>query len=698
MKILHFKTHAQIKDILGQELINDDNVAIQELVKNSYDAGNKQVDIIFKNIKENKDLEINNSNRDKQIDQSSKIIIIDQGCGMNLDDINDKWLNLAYSMKRVNPAKKGRLYAGNKGVGRFSCDRLGEYLDLYTKTVKDTKIIHLKINWNEFEDKLKVDDIVEKVNIYLEDSLTLAEFERKTGYKIGTSGTVLEISKLRAKWIEKDGNKYSYYKIINLKKALQKLTNPNQNIDKEGFKIKVQVLDLSKKDFDLKTETSKAEFEILNKELVENKIFTQLNFRTTYIESVLDDDAITTSLKYQDKIIFELKEKNAYNALNGTKIKIKLHFLNQYSKSYFKKYTGMKSREFGSIFLFVNGFRISPYGDSNNDWLGLEIRKGQGTARFLGARDLVGWIEINDESNAFKIISNREGLVKNKQYQQLVGDTPKNFIDSYFYAIFRKLESFVVDGLDWDRIYKKKKDDEDAVEEDERSEIRKFMSDFEAEISSNKWKYDPSKEKYAESAHEKNMRIINQIFSIVTYGTRKKDILSLYINEELLYELAEENVDFVKSIVKKIDELKDLNLSNKTSKGISQIKKIFSQMEKKQKTIEEERKKAETRAIEAEKRSKQAEEKALKEEQKRKHAEQEKVIAEHKAKEEQGKREASEKREIFVKSLLGKNTEEILKLQHQIKIISGNIESAMLNVNYHGFRLSGSTRGVTGGF
>ena len=668
MEILHFKTHANIKNVLGQELINDDNVAIQELVKNSYDAGSKFVDIIFKNLKKNKDLELNTSNRDKLIAESSKIFIIDQGCGMNSTDIKDKWLNLAYSTKRIERSFKGRTFQGAKGIGRFSCDRLGEFLDLYTKAENEEKVIHLKINWKEFENKLSVNDIVEKVDIFLDEPLTPEEVEKKVGFKISKSGTIIEISKLRTEWIEKEGKYYYYEKIVSLKGALQRLINPNQIIEKEGFKIKVRVLDLSKDDFDSTKEEDKEEYELIKKELVENKIFTELNFRTTYIESMLDKDTITTTLRYQNKVIFKLTEKNVYDSLKGVNIKLKLHFLNQYSKTYFKRYTGMQSKDFGSIFLFINGFRITPYGEFNNDWLSLEIRKGQGRMRYLGARDLVGWIEINDNLGLFRIISNREGIVKNKQYQQLVGDRPDSFVESYFYSVFRKLESFVVDGLDWDRIYKRKKGEEDVIEEDERSEIRKFISDFEAQIYSDNWKYDPSKEKYAESEHEKNMRVVSQIFKVITITTRKKNIVSLYINEELLSEIAEENVDFVKSIVEKIGEFDNINLATKTSKGVSQVKKLFARMEAKQKYTEEEKKKAEAKAEEAENRRKRAEEKAAKEEEKRKEAEK-------KAEEADKRRKSAETENIFLKSTNLQDKEQIVSLFHYIGIHSDTIKS-----------------------
>ena len=56
---LHFKTNVQIKSIIGKDLINDDNIAILELVKNSFDADAKRVDISFCNLKNNDDKEGN---------------------------------------------------------------------------------------------------------------------------------------------------------------------------------------------------------------------------------------------------------------------------------------------------------------------------------------------------------------------------------------------------------------------------------------------------------------------------------------------------------------------------------------------------------------------------------------------------------------------------------------------------------------
>ena len=52
---VYFLSHVNIKNIIGKELINDDNVAVMELVKNSYDAGAKTVTVEFRHLKESQE-------------------------------------------------------------------------------------------------------------------------------------------------------------------------------------------------------------------------------------------------------------------------------------------------------------------------------------------------------------------------------------------------------------------------------------------------------------------------------------------------------------------------------------------------------------------------------------------------------------------------------------------------------------------
>lgn len=104
---LYFRVSSGLKSLIGKDLIVSDFVALFELVKNSFDASAKHVQLVF---------------------EQDAIWIIDDGRGMSLADLKQKWLFVAYSAKRdgsENSDGTVKQFAGNKGVGRFSCDRLG---------------------------------------------------------------------------------------------------------------------------------------------------------------------------------------------------------------------------------------------------------------------------------------------------------------------------------------------------------------------------------------------------------------------------------------------------------------------------------------------------------------------------------------------------------------------------------------------
>src|SRR6266487_4928903 len=108
----HFKVDARAMLTWGRDSIKDHTTAVLELVKNSYDAGAKIVEVSICATPQ---------------DQSKRLIrIADDGVGMTSRQVDRNWLRIGYSEKlKARTARFGRRKTGEKGVGRISADRLG---------------------------------------------------------------------------------------------------------------------------------------------------------------------------------------------------------------------------------------------------------------------------------------------------------------------------------------------------------------------------------------------------------------------------------------------------------------------------------------------------------------------------------------------------------------------------------------------
>ena len=505
---VHFKTNILLKNIIGKDLITDDNVAMLELVKNSYDAGSKIVEIVFQNVVNNDDLD-----EDRDDCKRSRIMVCDKGCGMDYDGLLNKWLNIAYSEKKENSQLNGRRQAGNKGVGRFSCDRLGKTLTIYTK-MSGQQCLKMIIDWRLFENEDAQNEEIQDVGFEVQE-VSDNEVLSLIGWDVFESGTVLDICLLRDVWTP--------VKIIRLRRDLEKFIDPNSTFSEDSFRINLIAEEY--KEYDMR------EGNVVQRVNgpVENKIFEQLNFRTTSVSSFIDPDGsyIVTKLQDRGREVFELREKNIYPHLRN--IKMTVYYLNPYSKRYFKYQTGLSSLDFGSIFLFINGFRIPPYGDQGDDWLGIEKRKASGFRRYLSTREVVGRVEIRDEHDDFMIISSRTGVVNNEAFVELSREgAPYGF----FYKGFRRLERFVVEGISWDTTIEKVSEDGVIIEGKE-----KFKLD------------DLSRDKQIPS-------VIRQIIDV-----DESAIDYLHINEEFVEEIMnaqmEATANNLEGVVKALSELTD---------------------------------------------------------------------------------------------------------------------------------------------
>ena len=394
---LSFKISTGLKNIIGRDLITDDYVAVFELVKNSFDAYAKRVTITF---------------------GKDKIIISDDGKGMDLNDINNKWLFVAYSAKKEgvedseleekefdyyrDKIKTKKFFAGAKGIGRFSCDRLGSKLVLTSKKAGlNAKIEQIEVDWNDFDQDPEEKFIDIKVK---HRTLQPATKELK---KL-LNGTTLEISKLNSSWDRK--------KKLELKYSLEKLINPFEDNPLNGFSLHIIDELESKNDSPQKDKRTDVNGE------VKNFVFETLGLKTTQIITEIDPQGenITTTLWDRGTLVYKIRAKN--NTVPRLEnVKIHLFHLNRSAKSNFTRLMGIEPYRFGSVFVYKNGFRIPPYGDFGIDYFGIDSRKMQKHFDRFGSRDLIGRIEIIGINPNFKEISSRDGgLVRNEHYNTLV--------------------------------------------------------------------------------------------------------------------------------------------------------------------------------------------------------------------------------------------------------------------------------------
>lgn len=129
------RARSHLLQLLGEELIGDDRLAVFELVKNGYDADANNVAITVT----------------LRPAPHQSIVVEDNGTGMTLADITGKWLELATDSRRrdrsVRSKRFRRLALGEKGVGRIASFKLGRFVSLTTRATGEPEY-KVEIDWD----------------------------------------------------------------------------------------------------------------------------------------------------------------------------------------------------------------------------------------------------------------------------------------------------------------------------------------------------------------------------------------------------------------------------------------------------------------------------------------------------------------------------------------------------------------------
>jgi signal transduction histidine kinase len=615
---LTFRVSSGLKDIIGKDLITDDYVAVFELVKNSYDAKANKVIITF---------------------EQDKIIIADNGKGMSSDDVKNKWLFVAYSAKKDGTEDKIRsktskknYYAGAKGIGRFSSDRLGKILNITTKTSDAKKCEYIAVDWHNFEKDQKE----EFINIHV-------EYEQKQFVDIfpmhSRQGTILEINKLNNTWNRE--------KLKELKHSLEKLINPFS----KPSDFSIEIICNHEKTND-KIEEHKREK--ING-IIENSILDVLKLKTTKIDVRVTAKDIRTEIIDRGTEIYKLRESNTKFKLLDD-VKISIYYLNKKAKINFTNLMGIQPINYGSIFLYKNGFRVYPFGNKGDDSWGLDYRAQQRHSSRLSTRDLFGKVEITtDNTQEFKEVTSRDGgLVKTEGSDQLM---------AIFDKTHRYLERYV-SGVLWGKDFLKIDYFEDGKIAQEN---RQYLLD-------NDWENDDI------SVIKKSIGSKLDYIQLIKGLVKDKNIFVEYYNKDLLdiitERLNEIKPKYIKDLVTIADKTNNQELKEKIFQAEKELNKLKAENEKKDKELAKEkelREEAEKAARDARLAQENAEKKAAESERQRRNAEKSK-------KQTEGELKQRIKQNLFLQSVQTLDVERVINYHHDIGIQASTIENWLKSI------------------
>lgn len=385
---VRFSVDAGLINRLGKELVGKGETAISELIKNAYDADATKVDLVFKNA----------------LKPGGTLIIDDDGVGMSYEELINGFMRISSSDKIHNPVshKYKRRKAGRKGIGRFATQRLGRELTIITQTNDMDLAIRAFIKWDEFLTDRNLTDICFSIN-----------FIPKTK----KNGTTLIIDSLNDGWSDA-AIKRAY-------KYTENLLIP------EPLSSERKKWDMERNDPGFKANIYRDSISVNNCIIDEDSAF--FNHALAVIEGYVNHKGYgfwrmssakldITNTEYQS--IGKFRENDSCEFSHIHDIYFKTYYFIYDSdlipKSIFS-YVKRLGNESGGIKLYRNGFRVPPYGESGNDWIGLDESVRRRTYIFPHQnQSFFGFVEIGDVStDLFEETSSREGLVENEAYQEM---------------------------------------------------------------------------------------------------------------------------------------------------------------------------------------------------------------------------------------------------------------------------------------
>ncbi len=399
---------------IGRDLIKDKYAAIVELVKNSFDADASFCSVSLipyeKTLIEN-EIEV--------VKKGIKIVIKDDGHGMEFETVTDKWMvpSTDDKLKRgVSPS--GRVMQGRKGIGRYSASMLGE--DLVLQTIdRSGELTTLYLIWSDFEEAKYLND----VDVLIENF--------KTSNDSGTEIIIIGD--------EEDLNAWNVKHIQNLKFELKKLIPPfDENEDLENDELNKFKIELELGDFPFEGYSNISEeiepyplFDLFDYRIsgkVSNDGIAKLSFENNRIKNAPPE------LIREFKIILNQNEKRKGDEEYCGEVTLDFRVFDRDPGSIdgliergltdptTGEYVGRRAARvildtYNGVGVYRNRFRLRPLGDAGYDWLELDRERVQNPSVKIGSDQIIGFIHIESEQNSgLEEKSARDGLKETSEY------------------------------------------------------------------------------------------------------------------------------------------------------------------------------------------------------------------------------------------------------------------------------------------
>ncbi len=426
IETLTIRPYARLITMLGDQLIKNELIALVELIKNSYDADASWVKVSFIDF-----------TADYSLTATSKIVIEDDGCGMNADILKNHWLNPATPEKLRRKAVgartgKGRILQGEKGIGRFAIFKLGKTITITTRRQRQDDTGHfidegesientLLYDFSKYDDNFLTENGQDK-DLFLENlQVKLSQASPSvivckdiilgtTKRKRSPHGTIIEISNLKTKWTP--------LRVSRVQSEVGKLQPIFQKRASSDFGVWIY------KDNQLH-EAQEGYKEKLNNCLENKSVFKITDGRYLATDNTIDFkiNGQSVHLSFEDADITGLKQFEkfttpAYKTECGSfQFEFYIFDFNVDSENpskYFLDSSDKKIIREHRIYLYRDGLRVMPYGDPEDDWLRIDIARGTIRAdEFLSNDQVVGCVYISQAENP-KLVdkTNREGLIE----------------------------------------------------------------------------------------------------------------------------------------------------------------------------------------------------------------------------------------------------------------------------------------------